>query len=296
MAGSSALPRVAATIAELRATVAGWRAERVGRIGVVPTMGYLHAGHMALVAAAQARCARTVVTIFVNPAQFGPNEDLATYPRDLTGDLQKLRDAGVDAAFTPAIGEMYPGGFATAVSVAGLSEGLCGAARPGHFTGVATVVAKLFLQCGADEAFFGEKDYQQFRVVERMARDLDIPTEVVAVPTVREADGLAVSSRNVNLTAAQRAVAPELSGALSAAVRAAARGASVAEAEAVGRAQLDRAGFDRIDYFECRDAATLAPITRFDAPARALAAAWLSATRLIDNRPIPPTGPGAGPA
>ena len=288
MAESTALPRVAATVAELRAVVAAWRAEGAGRVGVVPTMGYLHAGHMALAAAARARCARTVATIFVNPAQFGPSEDLAAYPRDLEGDLAKLGAAAVDAAFVPETAEMYPAGFATTVSVAGLSAGLCGAARPGHFDGVATVVAKLLLQCGADEAFFGEKDYQQLKVVERLARDLDIPTAIVPVPTVREADGLAVSSRNVRLTPAQRAAAPALFRALEAAARAFARGAPAAEAEAAGRARLEGAGFDRIDYLECRDAATLAPVDRLEAPARALGAARLGAVRLIDNVPVAP--------
>ena len=292
MAEPSALPRVAATVAELRAEVARRRAEAAGHVGVVPTMGYLHAGHMALIAASQARCSCTVVTIFVNPAQFGPDEDIATYPRDLDGDLGKLRDAEVDVAFVPERGEMYPDGFATTVSVAGLTDGLCGGARPGHFDGVATVVAKLFLQCGADEAFFGEKDYQQLKTVTRMARDLDIPTRVVAVPTVREPDGLAVSSRNVYLDAAQRAVAPALARALAGTVDAAARGAAVAEAEAAGRAQLAAAGFDSVDYYECRDAETLAPLARFDRPARVLAAAWLGNTRLIDNRPVPPAPPG----
>lgn len=288
MAESTALPRVAATVAELRAVVAEWRAGGAGRVGVVPTMGYLHAGHMALAAAARARCARAVATIFVNPAQFGPAEDLATYPRDLDGDLAKLGAAGVDAAFVPEAAEMYPAGFATTVSVAGLSAGLCGAARPGHFDGVATVVAKLLLQCGADEAFFGEKDYQQLKVVERLARDLDIPAAIVPVATVREADGLAVSSRNVRLSPAQRAAAPALFRALEAAARTFARGAPAAEAEAAGRARLAGAGFDRVDYLECRDAATLAPVDRLEAPARVLGAARLGAVRLIDNVPVAP--------
>ena len=288
MAEPTALPRVARTIAALRAAVARWRAEGAGRIGVVPTMGCLHAGHMALVAAARARCARTVVTIFVNPAQFGPNEDFADYPRDERGDLRALREAGVDLAFVPAAAEMYPPGFAATVSVPGLARDLCGAARPGHFDGVATVVAKLFLQCAADEAFFGEKDWQQLKIVARMARDLDIPTQVIAVPTVREADGLAISSRNVRLDARQRAIAPELARALRAAAAAIARGAPPAQAAAEARARLARAGFDSIDYLECRDGETLAPITRPAPAARIFAAARLGQTRLIDNLPLPP--------
>lgn len=289
MSESGALPRTVETVAALRAEVAGWRAAGAAPVGVVPTMGYLHDGHMALVAAARAGCARTIVTIFVNPAQFGPDEDLATYPRDLGGDLAKLAAAGVDAVFAPAAGEMYPPGFATAVSVAGLADGLCGAARPGHFAGVATVVCKLFLQCGADRAFFGEKDYQQLKIVARMARDLDIPTEVVAAPTVREADGLAVSSRNVRLTKAQRAVAPALARTLAETAAAVAQGADAAAETARGRAALAAAGFDRVDYFECRDAETLAPVARAPAggaPARVFAAAWLGEVRLIDNLPV----------
>ena len=287
MAEPTALPRIAATVAALRAAAARWRADGAGRIGVVPTMGYLHAGHMALIAASKARCARTVVTIFVNPAQFGPNEDFADYPRDAEGDLRKLREAAVDMAFMPAAEEMYPPGFATSVSVPALAQGLCGAARPGHFDGVATVVAKLFLQCAADEAFFGEKDWQQLRIVTRMARDLDIPTEVVAVPTVREADGLAISSRNVRLDARQRAAAPNLARALRETAAAVSRGAASAEAAAKGRAILDRAGFDRVDYLECRDGDTLSPAPRAAPGARVFGAAWLGETRLIDNLPIP---------
>ena len=296
MSESGALPRAVETVAALRAGVARWRAAGASPVGVVPTMGYLHDGHMALVAASRASCARTVVTIFVNPAQFGPGEDLATYPRDLGGDLAKLAAAGVDAVFTPATGEMYPPGFATTVSVAGLADGLCGAARPGHFAGVATVVCKLFLQCGADRAFFGEKDYQQLKVVARMARDLDIPTEVVAVPTVREADGLAVSSRNVRLTEAQRAVAPRLARALAAFAAAVAQGADAAAEAARGRAALAAAGFDRVDYLECRDAETLTPVARAGgAPARVFAAARLGEVRLIDNLPVP-AAPAGRPA
>ncbi len=287
MSGPSVM-QISVTVRELRATVARWRADRSGPVGVVPTMGYLHDGHMALIARAAARCSRTVVTIFVNPAQFGPDEDFTTYPRDLEGDLEKLRAAGVDAAFVPQTAEIYPPDFATTVSVAGLTEDLCGAARPGHFDGVATIVAKLFLQCGADEAFFGEKDFQQLRMVTRMARDLDIPTTVVAVPTVREPDGLAISSRNVRLSAAQRAIAPALSRALAEAAAAAARGGAIADVETTGRRKLITAGFDNVDYFECRDAETLAPITAVTAPARILAAAWLGSTRLIDNFPVPP--------
>ena len=236
-------------------------------------------------------CARVIVTIFVNPAQFGPDEDLAIYPRDLEGDLAKLAAARGRCGLRSRRRRDVSAGFATTVSVAGLADGLCGAARPGHFSGVATVVCKLFLQCGADRAWFGEKDYQQLKVVERMARDLDIPTEVVAAPTVRETDGLAVSSRNVRLTGAQRAVAPALARALSETAAAVAGGGVVADAEARGRAALAAAGFDRVDYLECRDAETLEPVARFapgGAPARVFGAAWLGEVRLIDNLPVAP--------
>ena len=194
---------IARSVGELRQRVSAWRAAGE-RIGLAPTMGALHAGHLALVAAAQARCRRTVVSIFVNPRQFGPREDFSTYPRPEAADLEKLAAAAADLVFIPAVAEMYPDGFATTISVGGPSEGLCGAQRPGHFDGVATVVAKLLIQVAPDAAFFGEKDYQQLLVVRRMARDLDLPVEIVGVPTVREADGLALSSRNVYLSAEER--------------------------------------------------------------------------------------------
>jgi pantoate--beta-alanine ligase len=201
--------RVVHSIDELRRVVANWR--KAGeRVGLVPTMGALHRGHLALVAAAQAQCRRTVASIFVNPRQFGPSEDFATYPRPEGDDLAKLTEARVDVAFTPPVDEMYPAGFATAVTVGGPSEGLCGAHRPGHFDGVATVVAKLLIQVAPDAAYFGEKDYQQLLVVRRMARDLDLPVEIVGVSTVREPDGLALSSRNVYLSVDERRIAPNL--------------------------------------------------------------------------------------
>jgi pantoate--beta-alanine ligase len=197
------------TVAELRGAVAAWRRERL-KVGVIPTMGALHEGHLSLVRAALEKADRVIVTLFVNPRQFNSAADLAAYPRTECEDAAKLAPLGAHILYAPDAAEIYPGGFATTVSVGGVSEGLCGAFRPGHFDGVATVVAKLFLQTGADLAFFGEKDFQQLHVVRRLARDLDIPIEIVACPTVREEDGLAMSSRNVRLSTTERRAAPKL--------------------------------------------------------------------------------------
>ena len=277
---------VARTIAELRARLALWRKEGE-RIGLVATMGALHAGHMALVRAAQVQGGRVVVSIFVNPKQFGPNEDLDAYPRREMADLDMLRRAAVDLAFVPAAAEIYPPGFATVVRVGGLGEGLCGAHRPGHFDGVTTVVAKLLLQSLPDAAYFGEKDYQQLMIVRQLVRDLDIPVRIEAVPTCREADGLALSSRNQYLSPAERRIAPALARVLgSIAAALAAAPAAVAEEIARGRAALVRAGF-AVEYLEIREAATLAPVAaEITAPARVFAAVQLGHTRLIDNMPI----------
>jgi pantoate--beta-alanine ligase len=229
------------------------------------------------------------VSIFVNPKQFGPREDFATYPRPEAEDLAKLTEAGVDTAFIPPVDEMYPAGFATAVTVGGPSEGLCGAHRPGHFDGVATVVAKLLIQAAPDAAFFGEKDYQQLMVVRRMARDLDLPVEIVGVPTVREPDGLALSSRNVYLSADERRIAPNLYRLLR---EAAGEIAGAAQPGTVLRrttTELTRLGF-AVEYLELRDAATLQPLAaRPTSPARLLAAVHLGRTRLIDNVPVATT-------
>ena len=275
-------PECAATVAALRGAVGAWRA-RGKTIALVPTMGALHAGHLALVEEARRRADRTVVSIFVNPAQFGPAEDLAAYPRDAAGDMARLAEFGVDLVFSPAVDEMYPQGFATEVRVAGLAEGLCADFRPVHFTGVATVVAKLLAQCRPDIALFGEKDYQQLLVVRRLARDLDLAVEIVGVPTVREADGLALSSRNASLSAAERAVAGRLNRVLAETAGRIAGGGEVAGALARGREQLAAAGFDGVDYLELRDAETLEPVTALARPARLLAAVRLGACRLIDN-------------
>ena len=266
----------------LRDRVMAWR--RAGQtVGLVPTMGALHAGHLALVARARAECDRVVATLFVNPKQFDDAADLNSYPADEADDAARFAEAGVDLLFAPAVSEMYPDGFATAVSVAGLTDCLCGAARPGHFDGVATVVAKLFNQAPADRAYFGEKDYQQLLVVRRMARDLDLPIHVVAVATVREADGLALSSRNRGLTPDQRRLAPRLYQTLAALAAGLAGGAAAAPELARGREDLEGAGFERVDYLDLRDGETLAALDRAAPGARLFAAAELGDIRLIDN-------------
>lgn len=275
------LPVVRA-IGELRAAVAGWR--RGGQsIGLVPTMGALHAGHMALVARARADCARVVATLFVNPMQFDRADDLAGYPRDEAADRAMLQAAGADLLYAPEAAVMYPPGFATSVTVGGLGDCLCGAARPGHMTGVSTVVAKLLLQALPDAAYFGEKDYQQLLIVRRMARDLDMPLEVRAVETLREADGLALSSRNKKLSAAERAAAPALYRELAGLARRLADGRDAEPELARARAALAAAGFRRLDYLELRAEESLAALARAQGPARVFAAAWLGDTRLIDN-------------
>ncbi len=272
-------------VKSLRRHTNAWRAKGE-TIGLIPTMGALHDGHMALVRAAMRDCDRVIATIFVNPAQFAPSEDFATYPRDEAVDIAKLDHLSTDLLFAPGIDEMYPDGFSTAVSVSGLSDTLCGESRPHFFGGVATVVAKLLIQALPDRAYFGEKDYQQLQIIRRLARDLDIPTHIAGVPTVREADGLAMSSRNWYLNPAEREVAPALYRILREVAQAAAAGGACADAEARGRASLTAAGFSKIDYLAIRDAETLAAVNRVERPARVLAAAFLGATRLIDNVPV----------
>lgn len=264
----------------LRGRVAAWRAAGEN-IALVPTMGALHAGHMELVRAARLRARRTIVTIFVNPTQFAPNEDFAAYPRDLEGDRARVEREGADLIYAPQIAGMYPEGFATSVEVGGPAKaGLEDRFRPTHFAGVATIVTKLLMQTQPDVAFFGEKDFQQLKMIERMVADLDIPVEIAPVPIVREADGLALSSRNAYLTADERARAPELHAALAAC---AASDAPLGEALATARRRIEAAGFV-IDYVEARDAKSLAPLTDWGTGrGRLLAAARLGKTRLIDN-------------
>jgi len=268
-------------LSDLRRAVAALRGDGT-RIGLVPTMGALHAGHMALVGAARASGAKTVASIFVNPKQFGPNEDLARYPRPAEADTRLLTEHGCDLLWMPGVDEMYPNGFATNVSVSGVSEGLDGAARPGHFDGVATVVAKLFNQVRPDAAYFGEKDFQQLAVIRRMVADLDLGLAIVGVPTVREGDGLALSSRNAYLSPDERRRALALPRALADAKRA----IEAAEDGAIpaAMASLAAAGF-ATDYVALVDATTLgAPVA--GQPRRLLAAARMGTTRLIDNLPI----------
>ncbi len=276
---------VSRSVAELRGVLNRWRAEG-DSIALVPTMGGLHEGHLALVRAARTQFSRVVATIFVNPMQFDDPVDLGRYPSDIGRDTAMLSQAGADLLFLPAAGEMYPPGFATAVKVSGLTACLCGAARRGHFDGVSTVVAKLLCQAAPDAAFFGEKDYQQLLVVRRTVRDLDIPVRIEGVTTVREADGLALSSRNFNLSREERAAAPALYRVLSEVAQALAPGGPAQAALEEGRESLMRAGFARVDYFELRDGETLTSLERARPPARLFAAAWLGATRLIDNIPV----------
>ena len=282
-------PSLLDSVDGLRGAVAAWRADGL-TVALVPTMGALHQGHMALVRAAQALGERTVVSLFVNPAQFAPDEDFDLYPRNPADDLAKLAEAGVEAAFMPKVDAVYPPGFATTVHVEGVTAGLESAARPHFFDGVATVVTKLLLQCLPDVALFGEKDYQQLVTVRRLVADLDIPCRIEAVPTVRAEDGLALSSRNVYLSDEERRVAPRLFEVLSWMAAALAQGATSADTISHGRAALTAAGFTRIDYLAVCDAETLAPVEGISEPARVLAAAWLGETRLIDNVAVNPAG------
>ncbi|MET3597446.1 pantoate--beta-alanine ligase [Mesorhizobium shonense] len=280
---STAIVRI---VSELRSIVAAWRREGL-RIAVVPTMGALHEGHLSLVRAALAKADRVIVTLFVNPRQFNNAADLAAYPRTEHDDAAKLATVGAHILYAPNAADMYPQGFATTVSVGGVSEGLCGTFRPGHFDGVATVVTKLLLQTGADLAFFGEKDFQQLQVVRQLVRDLDIPIEIIAGPTVREADGLAMSSRNARLSLAERNRAPRLAEILVQTARRLSSGESVQRALSLGRDAILAVGFSKVEYLELRADSDLAPLHTLDRPARLLVAAWLGQTRLIDNFQVP---------
>src|SRR6476659_3801680 len=284
MAASIATVR---TVKELRAEVAKWR--KAGEtVALVPTMGALHAGHLSLIGIAKNHATRIVASIFFNPAQFGPKEDFKRYPRDEAGDLAKLAQAGVDLVYTPDTAEMYPQGFATKVSLPSLTEDLCGAARPNHFEGVATVVTKLLLQCAPDVAVFGEKDYQQLLVIKQLVRDLNVPVQIVSAPIVREEDGVALSSRNGYLSPAERQTATFLYQVLSEAGAALANGEGCDAASRAGRFKLEGKGF-RVDYVAIRDPETLAPLSGpIRRPARVMGAVHLGTTRLIDNVPTAP--------
>jgi pantoate--beta-alanine ligase len=276
-------PKVVRSVPSLRRTLELYR--KAGeRIALVPTMGALHRGHLALVRDARRRARRVVVSIFVNPTQFAPHEDFTTYPRNFATDIKVLREAKVDLVWAPSVEAMYPDGFATRVAPEGAAKaGLEDEYRPHFFGGVATVVAKLFTQVSPDFALFGQKDYQQLRVVTQMAKDFDLPLKVVGVPTVRESDGLALSSRNVYLSTAERAVAPMLFRVLKGCASRIKNGEKIQHVLNVGRIEIDVAGF-ALDYLEARHAITLAPIaTPKDGPVRLLVAAKLGKTRLIDN-------------
>lgn len=275
------------TVADLRARVRGWRGAGLSS-AVVPTMGGLHDGHISLVRHGLTRADRVVATLFVNPTQFGAGEDLDAYPRDEGRDADMLAGAGCDLLFAPPVTEMYPDGFSTRVIVDGLTDCLCGAARPGHFDGVAQVVTKLLNQAQADIAVFGEKDWQQLQVVTRLTRDLDIPTRIEPAPTLREPDGLAMSSRNRYLSEAERSAAAHLPRIMDETIAAVRDGQSPATACDAGGSALRAAGFDSIDYFEVRNASDLGPVVRYDpgTSARIFAAAHIGRTRLIDNKPI----------
>jgi pantoate--beta-alanine ligase len=278
-------PPVASGITQLREILAGWRAAGE-RIALVPTMGALHEGHLSLVRAAQAAGARVVVSIFVNPAQFAPNEDFAAYPRDPASDAQKLADVQTDLIFAPGAAELYPQEFSTAITMGGPAAGLESDTRPHFFGGVALVVAKLLIAAQPDIAIFGEKDYQQLLVVRRLARDLGMAVEIIGAPIQREGDGLAMSSRNVYLGMDERRIAGTMNVILMDAVTRLRTGAAIGAVEAEARDALKRAGFDAVDYVAVRDAENLEPIRNIHAPARILAAARIGRTRLIDNMAI----------
>ncbi|MGI8724649.1 MAG: pantoate--beta-alanine ligase [Methyloceanibacter sp.] len=273
------------TAPDLRDRVAAWR-DAGKSIALVPTMGALHAGHLSLVALAKSKADAVVASVFVNPAQFGPKEDLALYPRDEAGDLAKLLDAGAALAYVPDAAEMYPPSYSTRVSVGDLTDDLCGAARPNHFDGVASIVAKLLMQCAPDIAVFGEKDYQQLLVVRRLVRDLDMPVEIVGGPVIREADGLALSSRNAYLSPEERKRAPVLFQTIRDVAADLERGRGADDAALAGRFKLEAEGF-RVDYVAVRDPDTLRPLSGPVKRARVLAAVHLGRTRLIDNVPVP---------
>ncbi len=281
-AESARRPMVVRSVADLRARVAAWR-QAGETVAMVPTMGALHDGHLSLVVEGFRRADHVVVSIFVNPTQFAPHEDFQTYPRTEAADLAKLAPLGTDVVFAPSALEMYPLGSVTRIEIAGPALGLESDFRPHFFGGVATVVAKLLVAGAPDVAIFGEKDYQQLAVVRQMVRDLMLPTEIVGAPTVREADGLAMSSRNAYLSPEERAVAPRLAAEMRRVAAAVRSGEDAEAALATAREALLGAGFDRVDYLEIRNAVTLAPASEPGEPLRLLAALWLGKTRLIDN-------------
>ena len=276
---------VVRTIAELRQHTSRWRI--AGQtIGLIPTMGALHKGHLSLIKLAQGKCDRVIATIFVNPRQFLPNEDFDEYPRNEESDIQKLIEMGVDLLFAPKVSEMYRPDASTTVVISKLTDCLCATSRPGFFDGVGTVVTKLLIQALPDLAIFGEKDYQQLLVIKRLTRDLDIPVEIIGAPTIREADGLAVSSRNVYLSQTNRETASKVFEILKKTATAIALRNDVLAACKEARKELILAGLSKIDYFEARHSETLELIQNFENNGRLFAAVWLGPTRLIDNLEI----------
>ena len=277
--------KIARTVSDLRDHVLKWRASNES-IGLVPTMGALHEGHLSLIKIAQARCTKVITTIFVNPRQFLPNEDFETYPRSEPDDIQKLINENVDVLFAPPVSEMYRPNASTTVSVSNLTNCLCANHRPGFFDGVGTVVTKLLIQALPDIAVFGEKDYQQLLVIKNLSKDLDVPVEIIGAPTIRESDGLAVSSRNVYLTPQDRRVAPNLFRVLKTTATSIASGKPTSMALSKALYELEVSGFKKIDYFDARDSETLETLSDQDISGRLFSAVWLGSTRLIDNIPI----------
>ncbi|MGZ5987778.1 MAG: pantoate--beta-alanine ligase [Rhizomicrobium sp.] len=278
-------PEIVTTVSDLRARISQWR--KAGeRVGLVPTMGALHEGHLSLVRETQKHCNRSVASIFVNPAQFAPHEDFDRYPRTLENDSGKLGDAGLDLIFAPSVAEMYPPGFATKIEVGGPSAGLETDFRPHFFAGVATVVAKLLIAALPDYAIFGEKDYQQLLVIRRLTADLGLPIEIAGGAIIREPDGLAMSSRNAYLKPDERKVAGQLNQILKVAIADARNGTALGQVEGDAASRLLGCGFTSVDYVAIRDAATLEKLETLDRPARVLAAAKIGGTRLIDNMAV----------
>ena len=273
------------TVAELRSHISMWRREGQS-VALVPTMGSLHAGHLSLMQVGKERSDRVIATIFVNPLQFAPNEDFETYPRREDSDIQKLVEEDIDLLFAPDVNEMYRPNATTTISVSGLTDCLCALSRPGFFDGVATVVTKLLLQALPDIAIFGEKDYQQLLVIKRLATDLDIPVEIIGAPTIREEDGLALSSRNVYLDTKSRSIAPSMYNILTQYASDISNGNDRKKSLQLAKRNMQKSGFEKIEYLDLRSSQTLRACNDIKKPSRLFAAAWLGSTRLIDNLAI----------
>lgn len=273
------------TVAEMRSHVSMWRREGLN-VALVPTMGSLHAGHLSLMKVGKERSDRVIATIFVNPLQFAPNEDFETYPRREDSDIQKLVEEDIDLLFAPGVNEMYRPDATTTINVGGLTDCLCALSRPGFFDGVATVVTKLLLQALPDIAIFGEKDYQQLLVIKRLATDLDIPVEIIGAPTIREEDGLALSSRNVYLDTKSRSIAPSMYNILNQYASDISNGNDIKKSIQLAKQNMQKSGFEKIEYLDLRSSQTLQACNDIKKPSRLFAAAWLGSTRLIDNLAI----------